>query len=502
MTPRNPERETIASEVVGVMRLLGWEPMPWQWDLLQTAFEIDPETGCLWYSEIVVVIPRQSGKSTVIIPWGVHRMVMWPQRQFLLYIAQTRDKALEKLQEEHFFHIEKSPFRKLLIPNRRGALLHLSHGAEHMKWRGGSKWAIDAPTEDAGHGGTLGLTIGDEIFAQKDDRLEDALAPTTATIDDAQSLWISTAGNSKLKSPFLWRKVEAGRARVEAVRADPSFLRVHRSMYIEYSAPIDADPLDPMTWWGCMPALGYTQTVRKIAGFADSMKERFYRPFLNWWSDELGAEWEIPQAKWSEALDPKSQIDDVVTDHLVWVVDISPDRDWASIGVAGQRSDGKLHIEVVSDGPGTAWLIEGQGEGDERLKGIRELVERNGGKVYYEHKTTGTLAPDLAEAGIDAEPIGAQDIAVAAPGLKDYVLNGRVVHIGQTELSEALTAAVKSVMGDGWKWARGRSLQPITSLVSVTYALRMLAKTLPDLGYDPVAVFRAANLPAKERTGG
>lgn len=491
MTPRNPDRDTIADEVMAVMRLLGWEPMPWQQDVFDVAFEVDA-FGQLWYTEIVIIIPRQSGKSTLVIPWGVHRMVTWPDRQFLLYIAQTRAKALEKLEEEHFYHVGRSPFAELLVPNRRGNLLHLSHGDEHMKWANGSKWGIDAPTEDAGHGGTLGLTIGDEIFAQKDDRLEAALGPATTAVDDAQSLWISTVGESKLKSPFLWKKAESGRARVEVVRADPSFLSVHRSLYIEYSAPMDADPLDPLTWWGCMPALGYTTTERKIAAFAENMREAFYRPFLNWWGDDLGTDWEIPKDAWNhhDVLDRDSQID---TNKLVWVIDISPDRDWASIGVAGQRADGKLHIEVVSDGPGTSWLLDGEGEGDDRLKGILELVDRNGGVVYYEHRTTGTIGPDLEEAGIEAYPIGAQDIAVAAPALKDYALNKRIVHLGQSELNEALAAAAKKKLGDGWAWVRGRSLRPITSLITVTYALRMLAKKLPELGYDPASALRHAN---------
>ena len=210
------------------MRLLGWEPMPWQREILETAFEIDPATGLLWYSEIVIIVPRQSGKSSLVIPWGIHRMLMWPERQYLLYIAQTRDKALEKLEEEHHHRIAGSVFKSQLRPNRRGNTLHLSNGSESMRFRNGSKWAIDAPTEDAGHGGTLGLTIGDEIFAQKDDRLEAALMPATTAVDDAQSLWISTVGYNKVKSPFLWKKVEAGRARVELLRADPSLLNAQR----------------------------------------------------------------------------------------------------------------------------------------------------------------------------------------------------------------------------------------------------------------------------------
>ena len=489
MTPRNPARRTIASEVIGCMRLLGWEPMPWQREVLEVAFEVD-SFGLLWYSEIVIIVPRQSGKSSLVIPWGVHRMMMWPDRQYLLYIAQTRDKALEKLEEEHHYRIAASPFGKMLRPNRRGNTLHLSNGGEHMKFRNGSKWAIDAPTEDAGHGGSLGLTIGDEIFAQRDDRLEAALMPATTAVEDSQSLWISTVGHSKTKSPFLWKKAEAGRASVELLRADPTLLNAdrHRTLYVEFSAPPDADPDDPMTWWACMPALGFTTTLKKIAAFRESMKDGFFRPYLNWWGDDLTKEWKIPKDRWADQLDPDSGID---RPELVYVVDISPDRDWASIGVAGVRPDGRFHIEVIDDGPGTDWLIDG--DPTRELVGLRDLLAADPGEVYFEFKTTGTLEPDLLEAGIEAHPISAADIAIAGPTLHEFILNKRVFHLGQSELTDALAAASTRTLGEGWAWSRGKSLRPITALVTVSYALRMLAKLLPELGYDPVEAFRHAN---------
>ncbi|MGZ0067852.1 hypothetical protein [Microbacterium arborescens] len=491
-TPRNPQRETIASEAIGVMRLLGWEPMPWQREILETAFEIDPETGLLWYSEIVIIVPRQSGKSSLVIPWGVHRMMMWPDRQYLLYIAQTREKALEKLEEEHHHRISQSPFGRLLKPNRKGNTLHLSNGGEHMKFRNGSKWAIDAPTESAGHGGTLGLTIGDEIFALRDTRLEDALMPATTAVPDSQSLWISTVGESKTKSPFMWKKSELGRARVELQLADPSHLNDQkmRSLYVEYSADPKADPDDPMTWWSCMPALGYTTTERKIAAFRESMKDGFLRPFLNWWGDDLETDWKIPKDRWEDVSDPDSEPD---RPEVVYVIDVSPDSAWASIAVAGVRADGTFHLEVLDDGPGTHWVIDGDSELG--MSGIAELTAGAPGEIYLEHQTAGFLMPALIEAGFDPKPMTSSDIAVSGPGLLNDVLNAQAWHLGQPELTEALKAAAVKKVGDGWRWIRGRSMRPISALVAVTYARQMLASLLPELSYDPTAALLAANRP-------
>lgn len=476
------------------MRLLGWEPMPWQREILETAFEIDPATGLLWYSEIVIIVPRQSGKSSLVIPWGVHRMLMWPERQYMLYIAQTRDKALEKLEEEHHHRIAASPFGKLLRRNRTGNTLNLSNGSEHMKFLNGSKWAIDAPTEGAGHGGTLGLTIGDEIFAQRDNRLEAALMPATTAVDDAQSLWISTVGESKTKSPFLWGKAEIGRARVELLRSNPSLLNVpkYRTLYVEYSADEKADPDDPLTWWSCMPALGYTTSAAKIAAFRESMQGGFLRPFLNWWGDDVEKAWKIPKDRWlaDGVADPDTEVDENSAE-VVYVIDVAPESAWASIGVAGVRADGDLHIEVLADGPGTGWIIDGDHEHD--LPGILDLLDAQPGRVYVEHKAAGFLVPALLDAGVDVELITPAQIAVAGPGLLDDVLNKRVRHPGQPELTEALKSAAVKTVDAGWKWMRGASMRPISALVAVTYARQLLSELLPELGYDVADALKQAN---------
>lgn len=468
------------------MSTFGWSPMPWQVEALETAFEVDA-FGQLWYRDITIVVPRQSGKTTLVLPWGVHRMIGWPQRQRLVYIAQTASDGKEKLTVDFLPALEASPLRGLLIPNRLGQLAHLANGAVHLKWANGSRWDVKPPTEKAGHGGTLHLSIGDEIFAVKDARLEAALKPATITVDDRQSLWISTAGETKLKSPFLWSKVERGRRRVELVRADPSELDRSRSMFIEYSAPADADIYDPLTWWSTMPALGFTQTIESVRSiFEDEeMTEReIRRAFFCQWGDDLAADWKIPREAWDGQRDEESQM----SDRLVWVLDVSPDRSWASIGVAAQREDGDLHVEVVDDGPGTDWMIEGDPTRD--LRGIAALIAEHGGEVYADFLTVGALGPDLADAGIDVHWIGADDVRVAAPMLLDYVLNKRVWHLGQSEVEDALASAATRPLGESWAWSRGKSMRPITALVVVTLALRMLAKTLPDINYDPLAALR------------
>ena len=64
--------------------------MPWQQLAADIALEIDPETGDLWYEEVVITVPRQSGKTTLIFALLVWRCVVMARRigrQMCTYLA-------------------------------------------------------------------------------------------------------------------------------------------------------------------------------------------------------------------------------------------------------------------------------------------------------------------------------------------------------------------------------------------------------------------------------
>lgn len=466
MTPRSG-RATIGHEVANIAKILGKTPMPWQREVFDRAFEVD-EHGVLWYREIVIVVPRQSGKTTLVVPWGVHRCMMWPAAQDILYTAQTRKAARKKWLKDQVGLIKASPFRQFWEPTRLGKLEpNLAHGEEHMAWLNGSQWGIDAPSETAGHGETLDLGIIDEAFSHADARVEQAISPAMITRHDSQKLIVSTAGKSKKGSPFLWGKVLAGRNAVEAGLDT-------RTLYIEFSSPDDADWLDPLVWWSTMPALGFTVTEEKVQAEATSLGEvEFRRAYMNQWRDDLGGDSKIPFEKWLDCIDAES----TMSETLTWVIDVSPERSFAAISVAAQRDDKLIHIETVEHRPGTDWVVER----------LAELVLNHGGAVHYDHVTVGSLVPDLIDAGLKPIPIPAQDIKVSAAALFDAVMNDRVRHLGQDELDDALLAAATRKFGDGWGWARGPSMADITALVSATLAHWMLLKSLPDLTYDPMS---------------
>ncbi len=422
---------------------LGTPLMPWQRMVADVALELDPGTGRLAHREVGLTVPRQSGKTTLLLAMMVHRALGFGQRQRIVYTAQTRNDARQKWEDGHVAALDASPFRGMYQVRK-------SNGSEAIKWRNGSLHGITATTEKSGHGETLDLGVIDEAFAQVDNRLEQAMKPAMITRPQPQLWVVSTAGTPD-SSSYLWAKVEAGRKRAQG---GPSSIA-----YFEWSADEDADPADPATWWSCMPALGHTigeDAVR--ADFESMLLPEFRRAYLNQWVAGK-AEAPIPLALWDACADPATE----VTDPVAFAFDVTPDRAWASIAVAGRRPDGRLHLEVVDHRPGTGWVVERLGELVARWKPTAVVADLTG--------PAGSLAADAERARLEVVAVTAGQHAQACGRLYDEVVSGQVRHRGQLMLAKALDEATKRPLGDGgWAWSRKSSAVDICPLVAVTLA--------------------------------
>jgi hypothetical protein len=472
-TPRSPERKTLGGAVAKVSKTLGKELMPWQRMVADVAGEIDPETGRLVYSDIIVTVPRQSGKSTLILPEVVTRSELsrhlgGPQQ--MLYLAQTRGKARKKWEEEY---LDKG-IRKCRALDGKYTV-KLTTGNEHITFRDGSVFGIDASTEDAAHGDSLDFACKDEAWADADDRVDQAIQPTMLTRPSPQFWIVSTAGNDA--SVYLDSKVKLGRA---AVRND-----TRRGIaYFEWSADPEAPIGDPDTWWSCMPALGYTTTEAAVRSRWDSMGDKpaeFARAYLNVWSRDV-VHTVIPLALWRACADPAGAI----VGAPVLAVDVSPDRSTATIVACGP-SAGRTRLEVVpSDDSGALR----RGDGIEWvLPRLLELISRHGPRalVLDDAGPAGTLVQGLKGAGHVVRSATDPEGLIVLPGTHGVVDScGLLVDIvndatlslpaddahpgGDPVLEGALRVASKRPLGDAWAWRRLTSTGDITAIVAASLA--------------------------------
>src|SRR6266511_4177791 len=259
-TPRT-RRRTLAPQVAPVARQLGLRLLPWQRLVLSTALERSGRRPA--YRDVLVSVPRQSGKSSLALTLIVWRLLSAPD-QLVLYSAQNRAAARRKLLHTWWPRLRRTP----LAPRFK---LFRGFGAEMLEADNGSRLELLSATESAGHGETTDLVVVDEAWVHQDAAVEQAVRPTMATRQGAQLWALSTAGTAK---SAWWRgKLDAGRASAEMGVTDGVCL-------LEWAAPADADPTDEAVWRATMPALGRLVDVETLrADLANMAVAEFKRAF-------------------------------------------------------------------------------------------------------------------------------------------------------------------------------------------------------------------------------
>lgn len=460
-TPRRPEFPSLGPRAWAVMERLGYPPMPWQKYVLDVGLEIDPVTGLFVHREVGLSVPRQQGKTQQILGLMVHRAAAWP-RQRVVYAAQTRGMARERWEDEFLVALDESS----LAGRYR---VRKSNGHEAIIWtKTRSKIGITSNTEKAGHGPPLDLGVMDEAFAHEDDRVEQAMSPAMVTRAMAQLWWASAGGTEK--SIWLNKKRAAGRELVQALWESGVFPRV---AYFEWFAPDEFPRDDPATWARCLPALGYTVTPDTIRAELDKLDPaEFDRAYLNRTrKKEPPTDPNVPKAAWPGLVDRDVR----PGGELALAIEVSHDREWASIGVAEQREDGRVHLEVVDRRRGTAWVVPA-------LVRLRDLWNPVAVAIASTGSPSGSLIDDLVAAGVDVpakkdEPMRGDlvvmrtgDIVEACGQMADALKQDTVTHIDQVELTAAVNGTMTRPMGDAWVIDRRRSLTDAAPFMSVVLA--------------------------------
>lgn len=323
-----------------------------------------------------------------------------------------------------------------------------------------------ARTGGSGRGFSGDVVILDEAF-NLPSQVISALMPTMSARPNPQ-LWYASSSVNQSEHPH-GEVLTAIRNR--GLKGDDPSL-----VYAEWSADEDAyrdDPVavatDPQQWAAANPGMGIRITPEHIAREQRSMPPKSFmveRLGIGDWPDLTpGGASVVDLDLWASLADPESAVDGPV----VFAVDATPERSAGAIAVAGRRADGLLHAEVVADRPGTGWML-------------RRLVElhqtwRPRGVVLDPTSAAGSLIPGLQDAGIEPQLVSGREMAQACGAFYDLVVEDRGVrHLGQPQLSAALSVAKKRDLGDAWGWHRKNSGVNIAPLVAVTLALHGFAQ--------------------------
>ncbi len=442
--------------------------MPWQQHAADVGGELvpDPVSGKLIpaYSKIVITIPRQNGKTTLVLSWVLDRALNWGLSQRSVYTAQTGKDGKNKVLEDWYPIIDRSPLGMSLGPilkrtgERKG--VRRVNGDEGFRFLGGSALDVLPGTDSAGHGRSTDLGVIDEAWDDVDSTREAAIQPSQLTKDDSQLLVVSTMGTDA--SLYLNALVDAGRA---AAVADVGF----GVCFIEYSADPALDPGDPATWQSCMPALGHTITQRKVASLWDqAVTENKVGEFRRAYLNQLTASEErvISSDLWAKVCKP-----DVAPDADVFALDCNPERTFGAIAVADKTG----RVELLDQERGIGWMVPRARSLRDKW-GVNQFAVDPGGPA-------GALIPDLKAAGLTVVEVGGGTFTKACGLFFDAVADAKIQILADSRLDLACAAAAKRPSGDAWVWTRKSSSTDISPLVAITLAYWVSQQILPGSTY-------------------
>lgn len=450
-TRRRYERPTWGPYWGRVAAALGRPYMPWQQLAADIAGEVD-ERGRLCYSKVVVTVPRQSGKTTLVLPVVVGRAEggdAFGGRQTMLYAAQKREAAKKKWLRDYVYSVKQA---KSMAGRFK---VRVASGSEELAFfSSSSTFGPIATQEDSAHGEVLDLGILDEAFSIEDNRVMAAWRPAMSTRPMAQIWIISTMGD--IKSIWFHQQVDEGR---ESTRLDTGF----GTAYVEYSAPEDATNYgDPDLWWSVMPALGRTQTVEFTrTEYNDMPLNDFRRAYLNQRVD-ASRDQVLPAEQWGLMLRTPEDAQRATSPILIY--DVAYDQSAGTIALAYELADGTVAVRIAEHGSGTSWMVESV----LRLK--KELEPRF--IVADGHGPVTSVTTELKQEYVQVRVTDTREYTTACSLVYDGVKDTKFVHYGERVLNKAVQGASRRELGDAWAWTRKRSQEnagtDISPLVAIT----------------------------------
>lgn len=447
-----PYQSTLGNAAIALAAGYGLTADPWQALVVRhfMATKAGTVQGCpapRWNTLVNgLSIPRQSGKGAVIEIICLYQAVIMGRR--ILFSA-------------HQFKTAKIAFRRFLdffdnprYPELAGQVNNIVKGNAHgIYLKNGGSIEFIARSSNSGRGYTVDTVIYDEAM----DISEESIESLQATISSAPS------GNPQV--------LYFGTPPAPIHRGEP-FERIRESAlakdagvcWCEWSATEDGlDADDRLTWARSNPSLATRQDFEMmIAERATYSDDGFKRERLGMWKiGNTNAILDLPT--WEKCHDEDSKIGS----RRVLAVDVSHDRDRASISVAGIRPDGKYHIELIDSRDGVNWVVPA-------LKNLIDSRDESwwAGVIIDAYSPAKNLIDECKRSDIRVHNIGVKEIIESSQNFVDFAHGSTVFHIGQVQLTKALEDSRKRKVGEaGWAVARATADTDVTPIVSAILAL-------------------------------
>lgn len=474
-----PRAGTLGPEAVELAATGGLIADPWQADAVDDILAFAPD-GKWAASEAGLIVPRQNGKGGILEIVVAAAMFLLSEK-LILWSAHEVKTAMEAFRRILDL-IESSPDMDAEVKR-----IGRGNGDESIELKSGVRLKFVARSKGAGRGFSAPRLIIDETFAY-DAQQQAAIAPTMAAQPNPQIIYASTPPLDSITGvPLFGLRERAERG------GDPDLCWLDWSLSPpDFTGDRERDVwrADPANWMRANPASPHRVSLAALERMHRSMDgDQFAREVLCVWPPKPSQGSVLDLGVWADLADTESRR----SGPFALALDITPDRMYSTIAMAGVREDGQEHWEVVEHRSGTGWVVPRLAELKKRHSPVAIGLDVKG--------PAGSLVVDLAAVGIKPpedpdRPLAGdlaiphyQDVAASCGQMIDAVTQGLGRHRDQGPLNLAVAGAGTRPLGDARAWARKNANVPISPLVALSLArwCYQVRAELVAREYDPLA---------------
>lgn len=410
----------------------------------------------------VILMPRQNGKNVIleVVELYAFFVLGLPYILHTAHLQETVADHMARVWSAIEFDEDLLSICKQIVAN----------GKERI-WRTDTKAYIKFRTRSkkAGRGPSPRMVVLDEALHLTDDQIQATLPSMSAqTMRKDKPILIYTSSAPVAESVVLHRVRAACIAGLmpDAFFAEWSVELVARD-HTERLREMRRIAADRDGWYAANPAMGvridpdWVQAnevpMMSVEAFLIERCGVVFDP-----SD--GGDDVIDPVVWASLADTES----VITAQKAWALSVTPDRQWASFGVAGRREDGLLHGAWLERKAGTAWVVD-TGVALYEASRLPLRIHKSGPE--------GSFIPLFRERGVEVIEVTSAEAAQATGRIIDAANAGQMRHLGQDAMAQALRCAVLRMSADGAVlWSQRNSSGDISALCAVTIAVGGVAE--------------------------
>ena len=396
---------------------------------------------------VAMSIPRQVGK-TYLIGAIVFALCLLTPNLTVLWTAHRLKTA-----KETFGSMKGMTTRRKISPHIEQ--IFTGSGEEAILFRNGSRILFGARETGFGRGfAKVDIEVFDEAQILTERALDDMLPAMNAS-PNALALFTGTPPRPQDPGEVFERM------RAEAIAVGTG---KGETLYVEFSADRDASADSQEQQAKANPSFPHRTPLEAIQRMRLRLSEdSFLREAMGIW-DADSQHRVISEDEWSGIADAAS----MAIERLSLAIDVPPDRSCASVSLAGQRADGRWHVELDDSRKGVDWVIPWvvARAAKNRLHAV--VVDEMSGLVERRRDRNYLIGTDVLVTLAAAE---GRDMAIACAKFYDGVIDRSVIHTDQPQVNVALSLARKRPLAGGWAWNRKDAASDITPIVAHTLAL-------------------------------